>query len=217
MMKKITRIAALLAATAFLLAGFPACSDDEGDDDPTLEKIEIGIDTNTVKTTYSIDEDFDKAGITVTAKYSDGSTKDVTADATFAATTEDGEPFTTTAEGTFEVTLTATYEGKPASTTCTITVKNGGGDDDDDPENPPEEIPEGLTVAQKVTDEAVTETGWYQTKANTSGNIVQQTADGAISVNIKDTNCPTPEYILKDAMSGAVKITATFNITKAGN
>ncbi|MBD5427596.1 MAG: hypothetical protein HDR38_08635 [Treponema sp.] len=133
MMKKITRIAALLAATAFLLAGFPACSDDEGDDDPTLDKIEIGIDTDTVKTTYNIGEEFDKTGITVTAKYSDGSTKNVTADATFAATTEDGEPFTTTAEGTFEVTLTATYDGKTATSDCTITVKAGDGDDPDKP------------------------------------------------------------------------------------
>ena len=216
MMKKITRIAALLAATAFLLAGFPACSDDEGDDDPTLEKIEINADG--AKTEYNVGDPFDNAGITITAKYSDGSTKDVTADATLTATSEDGEPFTTATADTFEVTLTATYEGKTSEpVTCTITVKNGGGDDDDDPENPPEEIPEGLTVAQKVTDEAVTETGWYQTTANTSGNIVQQTADGAISVNIKDSSCPTPEYILKDAISGAVKITATFNITQAGN
>lgn len=228
MMKKITRIATLLAATAFLLAGFPACSDDEGDDDPTLEKIEINADG--AKTEYNVGDPFDNAGITITAKYSDGSTKDVTADATLTATSEDGEPFTTATADTFEVTLTATYEGETSEpVTCTITVKNGssdgdteqgGGDgngDGDNPENPPEEIPEGLTVAQKVTDEAVTETGWYQTTANTSGNIVQQTANGAISVNIKDSSCPTPEYILKDAISGAVKITATFNITQAGN
>ena len=227
MMKKITRIAALLATSAFLLAGFPACSDDEGDDDPTLAKIEINADG--AKTEYNVGDPFDKADITVTAKYSDGSTKDVTDKATVEATYEDA-PFTTAEAGTYDVILTATYEGKTSEpVTCTITVKNGssdgdteqgGGDgngDGDNPENPPEEIPEGLTVAQKVTDEAVTETGWYQTTANTSGNIVQQTADGAISVNIKDSSCPTPEYILKDAISGAVKITATFNITQAGN
>ena len=133
MMKKITRIAALLAVTAFLLAGFPACSDEDDDGDPTLDKIEIGIDEETVKTTYNIGEEFDKTGITVTAKYSDGSTKNVTADATFAATTEDGE-FTTEAEGEFEVTLTATYGGKTsAPVTRTITVKAGDGDDPDKP------------------------------------------------------------------------------------
>ncbi|MDE6705058.1 MAG: bacterial Ig-like domain-containing protein [Treponemataceae bacterium] len=132
MMKKITRIAALLAATALLLAGFPACSDEDDDGDPTLDKIEIGIDEETVNTTYNIGEEFDKTGITVTAKYSDGSTKNVTADATFVATTEDGE-FTTEAEGEFDVTLTATYEGKTASVSRTITVKAGDGDDPDKP------------------------------------------------------------------------------------
>ncbi len=243
MMKKITRIAALLAATAFLLAGFPACSD-EDDDEPTLEKIEISIGEN-AKTVYEVGEEFDKTGITVTATYSDGNTKDVTADATLMAKTADGNAFTTATAGTYEVTLTATYEGKEASSgPHTIKVKASGGEEEEkptppeeggggvtnppeegegdgdgegNPENPPEKIPEGLTVAKNVTDEAVTETGWYQTTANTSGNIVQQTADGVISVNIKDNTCPTPEYILKDAMNGAVKITATFNITKAGN
>ena len=77
MMKKLAK-ATLLAAAAFLLAGFPACSSDD-DDDPTLTGIKITVDESKVKTTYTVGEDFDPAGITVTATYSDGSAKDVTA------------------------------------------------------------------------------------------------------------------------------------------
>ena len=123
MMKKLAK-ATLLAAAAFLLAGFPACSSD--DDDPTLDKIEIKVDESTVKTTYSVGEAFDPVGITVMATYSDGSTEDVTDKADYEATCN-GEVFTTATAGVFEVTLTAFYEDEIASTTCTITVNDGTG------------------------------------------------------------------------------------------
>ena len=123
MMKKLAK-ATLLAAAAFLLAGFPACSSD--DDDPTLDKIEIKVDESTVKTTYSVGEAFDRTGITVMATYSDGSTEDVTDKADYEATCN-GEVFTTATAGVFEVTLTAFYEDEIASTTCTITVNDGTG------------------------------------------------------------------------------------------
>ena len=125
MMKKLAKATLLAAVAAFLLAGFPACSSDD-DDDPTLTEIKIRVDDSTVKTTYTVGEDFDPAGITVTATYSDGSTEDVTDDVEFGATYND-EDFTTATAGTYEgVILTASYGGKTDSVTCTITVKAGG-------------------------------------------------------------------------------------------
>lgn len=125
MMKKLAKLTALLAVAAFLLAGFPACSSDDDDGDPTLDKIEIKVDESEVKTTYTVGEDFDRTGITVTATYSDGSTKDVSDEAKYEATC-DGAAFTTATAGDFEVTLTATYGGKTDSVTCPIKVKAGG-------------------------------------------------------------------------------------------
>ena len=124
MMKKLAKLTALLAVAAFLLAGFPACSSDDDDGDPTLDKIEIKVDESKVKTTYTVGEDFDRTGITVTATYSDGSTKDVSDEAKYEATCN-GTEFTTATAGDFEVTLTATYGGKTDSVTCPIKVKAG--------------------------------------------------------------------------------------------
>ena len=124
MMKKLAKLTALLAVAAFLLAGFPACSSDDDDGDPTLDKIEIKVDESEVKTTYTVGEDFDRTGITVTATYSDGSTKDVSDEAKYEATCN-GTEFTTATAGDFEVTLTATYGGKTDSVTCPIKVKAG--------------------------------------------------------------------------------------------
>ena len=143
MMKKLAK-ATLLAAAAFLLAGFPACSSD--DDDPTLDKIEIKVDESTVKTTYSVGEDFDPAGITVTATYSDGSTEDVTAATEFKATYND-EDFTTATAGTYEgVILTATYGGKTDFVTCTITVKASSTTDPTTPGNPTDPTLTGIKI-----------------------------------------------------------------------
>ena len=129
MMKKLTKAMLLAAATAFLLANFPACSSD--DDDPTLNQIKIRVDESRVKTTYTVGEEFDLTGIMVAATYNDGGTKDVTA-ATDLKVTCNGEPFTTAAEeGDIDVTITATYEGKTDSVTRTIKFEDSKGEEDE--------------------------------------------------------------------------------------
>lgn len=81
----------------------------------TLQSIAIaGVPT---KTAYFVGEDFDKAGLTVTACYSDESAADVTSDAVWTF-----DPTTITA-GTTSVTATATYGGMTASKACAITIK----------------------------------------------------------------------------------------------
>lgn len=121
MMKKLIKLALLAVTTAFMLAGFPACLSYE---DPILIEIEINVDESKRAAEYTVGEDFNPADITVvTARYSDGSKKDVTADAEFNATCN-GNQFTTEKVGTFAaVTLSATYGGKIASISYTIKVK----------------------------------------------------------------------------------------------
>ena len=116
-MKKLAKLAALLAAAA-LLFGAAGCSGDDDDDpksEPTLKSISVTADGD-VKDHYNGDEtEFDHTGITVTAHYSDETTKDVTGDATFTATyeDEDGEEksFPVAEKNIYKVTVTAHYEG----------------------------------------------------------------------------------------------------------
>lgn len=121
MVKKLTKLALLAVTTAFMLAGFPACLSDE---DPTLIEIKINVDKSKRAAVYTVGEDFNPADITVvTARYSDGSKKDVTADAEFNAT-YNGNQFTTEKVGVFPaVRLSATYGGMTASIPYAITVK----------------------------------------------------------------------------------------------
>ncbi|MDE6705496.1 MAG: hypothetical protein K2J81_06280 [Treponemataceae bacterium] len=62
MMKKLSKIALLAAASAFMLAVFPACGDDDGDDDPkatlAAEAVELEIGAEkTVEATVTVEND----------------------------------------------------------------------------------------------------------------------------------------------------------------
>lgn len=79
----------------------------------TLTK--IAVKTMPTKTTYTVGESFDQSGLTLTATYSDGSTKTVTSG--FSCT-----GFSSAAAG--EKTITVTYGGKTVSFTVTVVKKN---------------------------------------------------------------------------------------------
>lgn len=86
-----------------------------------------------VKTVYTAGEEFDPAGITVTAFYGEDDTEgeDVTEDALFTVTyrpSPEGEPveFTAGNPGVYEVTLTVSYGGKSVSETASVTVLKAG-------------------------------------------------------------------------------------------
>ncbi len=127
MRKKLSKIALLAATTAFLLAGFPACSDDD-DEEPTLKDIEI--DVSEAVSTYTVGDPISYDGITVTATYSNNEKKDVTKDAKIVAKIGDLEITTLEKPEKCQVTFSATYEEKTAYKTheITVNVKNGNGD-----------------------------------------------------------------------------------------
>lgn len=85
-----------------------------GTEEVTLSGIAIG--GSATKTTYNVGDAFDYSGLTVTATYSDNSTSDVTTDVTWTVNNDLSEA------GTYDVTVTATYEGKTASKTYSVTV-----------------------------------------------------------------------------------------------
>ena len=76
-----------------------------------------GITVNATKTTFTVGDEFAFAG-TVTANYSNGTTEDVTASATFSG-------YNMSQEGT--QTITVTYEGKTATYGITVNPAQGGG------------------------------------------------------------------------------------------
>jgi len=77
-----------------------------------LSSIEV---SGEYKTEYYVNDEFDKTGIVVTAKYKDGTSVDVTADATFSG-------FDSSVAGTVEVT--ASFGGKTASFEVTVKAIN---------------------------------------------------------------------------------------------
>ena len=128
-MKKLAKLAALLAAAA-LLFGAVGCSGGDDDDPPakTLEGIKITAD-DTVKTQYDVNAELDLlTGVKVTAEYSDKSEENVTDKADITATYKDAgtdKPFDTKTKGIFHVTLAASYEGKEATLEEPITITVG--------------------------------------------------------------------------------------------
>lgn len=87
---------------------------DNGSVTPVVTLSSISIRTNPSKTTYTVGESFNSSGLSLTAKYSDGSTKTITSG--FACS----KPDMSTA-GT--KTVTVTYQGKTASFNITVKAK----------------------------------------------------------------------------------------------
>ena len=109
----------------------------ETPEEPEIQKTltQIYIQNQPTKTEYIEGEDFDKAGMTVMAQYSDGSTQEIT-----NYTVIGGENLTV---NTTTVTIQYTEEGETKTTTQAITVKKQEETlDPEEPNNPGEETPE---------------------------------------------------------------------------
>ena len=125
-MRKIGAGVALLALVAGTV-GLTSCKDNNNNDDPTNETektlSEITVSGATVE--FTVGGTFSKGNLKVTAKYSDNSTADVTADATV-----DSSKVNMSAAG--EYTVTVTYQGKTATYKVTVKPQGTQGQDPDD-------------------------------------------------------------------------------------
>lgn len=118
MKKRLSKLALLAVAAAFVLVGFPACGDDDDGEDPPAVLTDIAVEAQPTKTTYKINDNFDPAGLIIKAVYSDGTSDDITYSednkAAFAFTGFDASKPSET------VTVTVTYKGNSATFTVTV-------------------------------------------------------------------------------------------------
>lgn len=124
MMKKLSKIALLAAASAFMLAVFPACGDDE--DDPSVEI--TGGDSVTIGETLELTavvSDFPEFGVAYDWSSSDESVATVVADSEAPSKAT----VTPVAEGKATITVTASVGGTVAIAAIEVSVKAEKTDD----------------------------------------------------------------------------------------
>ena len=120
------RLLSLLCATSLIFAGTSilSCSDDDDDDDdsPAVTLSSIAVNTEKATTSYKIGDTFSTDGITVTATYTDETTKDVTSSAKFSTPDmyAEGTPDVTVSYTEGSVTKTATFSISVSATGETI-------------------------------------------------------------------------------------------------
>ncbi|MCR4615410.1 MAG: bacterial Ig-like domain-containing protein, partial [Clostridiales bacterium] len=120
----------------------------------------IAVKTLPTKTTYNIGESFNPSGLTLTATYSDGSTKTISSGFTCSG-------FSSTTAGT--KTITVTYEGKTTTFTVTVTSPQV---------NPEPTVNIRNFTANKTVDYKATVTFTAEVKNAVSGAAVHWFVDG---------------------------------------
>ncbi|MBD5427217.1 MAG: hypothetical protein HDR38_06695 [Treponema sp.] len=174
MMKKLSKIALLAAASAFMLAVFPACGDDDdGDDDPSV-KI-VTEQSTTVEVDGTIDlmasvSNFPEGEVTYDWK------SDKTDIATVAQNPENKAQARVTAvtAGTAKITVTATVGETEKSADVTVTVTAKGSNPDPATPTNPDEGDEGkpaeITFPLSIKPTTEGSTPAYPTDADISSN-----------------------------------------------
>lgn len=155
-----------------------------------------GITVNATKTTFTVGDTFSFAG-TVTANYSNGTTKDVTASASFSG-------YNMSQEGTQIVTVT--YEGKTATYNITVDPAQSGGEDvSTDP----------VTISTTMTD-IVFKNSYTISSGNTATCYTSIALDNIITMSTSGkANCgsfwgaDTQEWRLYQNKNGDVTISAS--------
>ena len=211
MMKKLSKIALLAAASAFMLAVFPACGDDDdGDDDPSV-KITGGTSVTVGGTALDLTATVSNFPESVTYDWA-SSAEDV---AMVAADSDDPSKATVTpvAEGTATITVTATVGDTVATADVTVTVAAEGSTPPSQTENYTLNI-ENLTTLGNVKESsrdfdttvtkiwAVAANKSIQGFANGTPPFIKMTGGGA-NVNAN------AEYGLQVKISAAATITIT--------
>ena len=165
-MKKLSKIALLAAASAFMLAVFPACDNDDGDDDPSV-KITTKATSMAVEVEGTLDlmaevSNFPEGDVTYDWK------SDKTDIATVAQNPENKAQarVTAAAAGTAKITVTATVGDTEKSAEVTVTVTAKGS-------NPEPVIP------PSADEETYADAVWDFAQATSSAGL--PTASGSIS------------------------------------
>jgi hypothetical protein len=183
---------------------------------PTLSS--IAVTKNPTKTEYTVGETLATAGLTLTATYSDKSTKTITTGFT-------PSPTTLSTAGT--QTTTVTYEGKTASFTVTVKDKVVEPEPEPEPEQPPvvdgavtiPGVANGIKLSAIMTKVGV-KFDWTPSDSTYGYRIYRSAAEGSEGISITDFPIVGNEYVdvnIKPETQyyytiRAVQVEASFNI-----
>ena len=180
----------------------PVGEEPEPEPEVTLASITV---TPPTKLEYTVGEELDTAGMTVTAVYSDESTKDVTAEAVLSGYDKD-------AEGPQEITVTYTEGDAEATATFNVTVKAAT----EEPEPEPEVTLVSITVTpptklEYTAGEELDTAGMTVTAVYSDESTKDVTAEAVLSGYDKDAE--GTQEITVTYTEGDAEATATFNVT----
>ena len=180
----------------------PVGEEPEPEPEVTLASITV---TPPTKLEYTVGEELDTAGMTVTAVYSDESTKDVTAEAVLSGYDKD-------AEGPQEITVTYTEGDAEATATFNVTVKAAT----EEPEPEPEATLVSITVTpptklEYTAGEELDTAGMTVTAVYSDESTKDVTAEAVLSGYDKDAE--GTQEITVTYTEGDAEATATFNVT----
>ena len=217
MMKKLSKIALLAAASAFMLAVFPACGDDDdGDDDPSVKitgGTSVTVGGTALKLTATV-SNFPEGDVTYAWS---SSNEDA---ATAAADSDDPSKATVTAvaEGKTTITVTATAGETTATTAIEVSVKAEGSAENEGSEPSKAEeyvlditkIPETTGTTNKLDDTVTV----ISTATNSSGSsqTIKYSSNGYVQMSGAKAQST---YGLQLTLSKAATITVTA--TKKNN
>ena len=179
----------------------PVGEEPEPEPEVTLASITV---TPPMKLEYTAGEELDTTGMTVTAVYSDESTKDVTAEAVLSGYDKD-------AEGTQEITVTYTEGDAEATATFNVTVKAAT----EEPEPEPEATLVSITVTpptklEYTAGEELDTAGMTVTAVYSDESTKDVTAEAVLSGYDKDAE--GTQEITVTYTEGDAEATATFNV-----
>ena len=217
-MKKNTKIAgnvlALLGAAFLLLAGFASCKADDGDDDEKAEIVSVSISAGAKyieaegSTTLTATPSFSKSADSSAVSYR-WSVLENTGGGTLSSSTSSKPTLTgnNKSDGNVEVTVTvsATYNGKTVSNSCTVTILKSGTvlptgitlssksislEITDDEANPTSILTATLSPVGKITSgyDTITWTSSNEKVATVSGGTVKAISAGSTTITATTVN-----------------------------
>lgn len=235
MMKKLSKIALLAAASAFMLAVFPACGDDD-EDDPSVEI--TGGDSVTIGGTLELTavvSDFPDVGVAYAWSSSDESVATVVAD----SETPSKATVTAVAEGKATITVTATVGDTVAIAAIEVSVKAEGNDDSEEGDDPlkksgtfteditalPFSVTTGLTDTAastsngkyKITNGTTIANKYFKIVQSDNSSTVYYTDKNRTKINAIELDKQSNDSYIEFTVTGSAEITISAKSTGGSN
>ncbi|MBR4373529.1 MAG: LamG domain-containing protein [Treponema sp.] len=141
MKKSFVKVFSALSLVSLLGFGISSCADDSGEDESFIvtstdfvgdvlrNLSSLSVDSSSATTIFSVGAKFSTSGLVVTASYDDGTTADVTSQATFSYTPAEGEDAVSLVSGTTVLntagthTVTVSFTKGSVTKTCAYSIE----------------------------------------------------------------------------------------------